>query len=47
MLYPAHPIYSRSSYFKQRSPHQVTKFNITQVTIKREQHFILMVYFDK
>ena len=34
MLYPAHPIYSRSSYFKQRSPHQVTKFNITQVTIK-------------
>ena len=44
MLYPAHQIYSRSSYFKQRSPHQVTKFNITQIAIKRD---ILMVHLDK
>ena len=43
MLYPAHPIYSRSSYFKQRSPHQVTKFNIIQIAMKS----ILMVHFDK
>ena len=44
MQYPAHPIYSRSSYFEQRSPHQVTKFNIIQIAIKRE---ILMVHFDQ